>query len=144
MDFLSKSVQDTVRFAENLAKKAEKGSVYCLSGELGAGKTSFAKGFALGLGITEEITSPTFTIVNEYDGEIPFFHFDAYRLEGMNAYGFDIEEYLYDDGVCLIEWAEYIKNIIPHNAIWIKIEKCADKDQDQDQNSRLISMRCKQ
>ena len=110
------SEKETRDFAYEMAQKAEVGQVYCLDGDLGVGKTVFTKGFAEGLGIDDDITSPTFTIVNEYhSGRIPFYHFD---------------EYVDGDGVCLIEWAELIKGIIPENAVSIKITKDLSKGLD--------------
>lgn len=116
--------KQTEEIAEKLAKSAKPGDVFCLSGNLGAGKTVFAKGFAKGLKIKTQITSPTFTIINEYlDGTLPLYHFDVYRInsaEEMEDCGY--EEYFYGEGVCLIEWAELIKQIIPKNAVWVTIE----------------------
>ncbi len=124
------SEQETFDFAYGLAKAAQ-GGIYCLCGDLGVGKTVFAKGFAKGLGIDEHITSPTFTIVNEYKGKLPFYHFDVYRIsdiEEMYEIGFD--EYIFGDGICLIEWADIIKELLPENAIWITIEKDMEKTSD--------------
>ncbi len=116
---------ETKKIGYELGARAKAGDVYCLKGDLGTGKTVFTKGFALGLGIESHITSPTFTIVNEYkEGRYPLYHFDVYRIgdcDEMYDIGFD--EYIDSDGVCLIEWAELIKDIIPKNAIWISIEK---------------------
>ena len=109
------SEEETRKIGYELGEKAAKGEIYCLQGDLGVGKTVFTKGFAQGLNITEHITSPTFTIVNEYhSGRIPFYHFDVYRIgdvEEMFEIGY--EEYFYGDGVCLIEWAELITDILP-------------------------------
>ena len=121
--------QDTYRFGEQLAQSAAAGSLYCLEGDLGVGKTVFTQGFAHGLGIEEPVTSPTFTIVQEYEtGRIPLYHFDVYRigsLEEMDDTGY--EDCFFGDGVCLIEWGELIKDIIPENAVWITIEKDFNK-----------------
>ncbi len=131
------SEQETKEFAFNMAKNAKKGEIYCICGDLGAGKTHFSKGFALGLGIEEEITSPTFSIVNEYNGNLPFYHFDVYRINDIEQmYDIGYEEYFFSDGVCLIEWAELIKDIIPKEAIWIKIEKDFEKED----NYRVIEV----
>lgn len=131
------SQKETEDLAYDIAKKSKKGSVYCLCGELGTGKTHFSKGFAKGLGISEEITSPTFTIVNEYKGDMPFYHFDVYRIADIEEmYDIGYEEYIFSDGVCLIEWAELIKDIIPKDAIWITIKKDLTKDE----NYRLIEV----
>ncbi len=122
------SENETYAFARDMAKKAEKGSIYCLCGDLGVGKTVFTKGFAKGLGIDEHITSPTFTIVNEYEGSLPFYHFDVYRIGDIEEmYDIGFEEYIFGDGVCLIEWAGLIKELIPDNAVWINIEKDLEK-----------------
>lgn len=132
------SVEETSKLAMEIAKDCKKGQIICLSGELGTGKTHFTKAFAKGLGITEEITSPTFTIVNEYrEGTIPFFHFDVYRINDIEElYDIGYEEYFFSEGICLVEWAEMIESVIPKDAIWIKIEKNILKDE----NYRLIEV----
>jgi len=111
---------------------AKKGEIYCLVGNLGVGKTVFTKGFAAGIGIQEHITSPTFTIVNQYEGpKMPFYHFDVYRIqdiEEMEEIGY--EEYFFGEGVCFIEWANFINEIIPEEAIWIYIDKDLSKGED--------------
>lgn len=125
------SEKETFDFAQQTAKNARRGDIYCLCGDLGVGKTVFTKGFAKGLGIDEHITSPTFTIVNEYMGKMPFYHFDVYRIsdpEEMYEIGFD--EYIFGEGVCLIEWADLIKELIPENAKWIYISKEPEKGLD--------------
>ena len=122
---------ETERIGYDIGKAAMPGEIYCLSGDLGVGKTVFTKGFAKGLGIDDHITSPTFTIINEYYGRLPLYHFDVYRVadpEEMDYIGSD--EYFFGQGVCLIEWAELISDIIPENAKWIKIEKDLDKGLD--------------
>jgi tRNA threonylcarbamoyladenosine biosynthesis protein TsaE len=115
-----------------IGEKAKKGQIYCLIGDLGVGKTVFTKGFAQGLGISEHITSPTFMIVNEYhSGRLVFNHFDVYRIEDSDEmYEIGYEEYFYDEGVCLVEWANLIDELIPDGAIWIKIEKDLEKGLD--------------
>lgn len=121
--------KDTFRIGKNLGEQARRGQVVCLEGDLGVGKTVFTQGFALGIGIDENINSPTFTIVQEYEsGRIPFYHFDVYRIgdvEEMDEIGF--EEYLYGDGVCLIEWANLIQEILPANYTKVMIEKDLDR-----------------
>lgn len=123
------SMEDTFKLGEDLGAKALPGEIYTLSGDLGTGKTVFAQGFAKGLGIEEAVNSPTFTIVSEYtEGRMPFYHFDVYRIsnpEEMYEIGF--EEYLYGQGVCLIEWAELIRDIIPEKTIDIAISKNLEK-----------------
>lgn len=118
----------TLAFAKTLGELATKGDIFCLIGDLGVGKTVFSKGFAKGLGIEEHITSPTFTIVHEYEGRLPLYHFDVYRINDeyeMEEIGY--EEYFYGEGVCLIEWANIIPDIIPEFAKYITIEKDLDK-----------------
>jgi tRNA threonylcarbamoyladenosine biosynthesis protein TsaE len=117
---ISKSEEETKSLAFDLAKNAGRGDIFCLAGEMASGKTVFAKGFAKGLGVAELVVSPTFAILGEYVGKFKFYHFDVYRLEG----NFDeFAEYLYADGICLIEWADLIKTYIPKKAIWIQIMK---------------------
>lgn len=126
------SEEETQNIAYNIAKSSNKNNIYCLSGELGTGKTSFSKGFAKGLGILEDVTSPTFNIVNEYRNcPIPFFHFDVYRICDENElYDIGYEEYFFAEGICLVEWAEIVKGLIPKNAIWITISKDLSKGDD--------------
>ena len=123
------SERETVQIAKNLAKQAKAGDVYCLSGDLGVGKTVFTKGFAKGLGIQEPVNSPTFTIMQIYEeGNLPLYHFDVYRIEDveeMEEIGY--EDYFYGEGVCFIEWEELIKEILPKNCKKIKIEKDISK-----------------
>lgn len=119
------STDDTYAVGEKLGNSAKVGEIYCLCGEVGVGKTVFTKGFAAGLGIKEPISSPTFTIIQEYEeGRLPFYHFDVYRisdLEEMDEIGYD--DYFYGNGVCLIEWAQMIKELLPKQIINITIEK---------------------
>lgn len=132
MIYKSFSAEETKKIGKELGQDAKKGQIYCLIGDLGVGKTVFTKGFAEGLGIHEHITSPTFTIVNEYDTDkLRFNHFDVYRIDDPDEmYEIGYEEYFYNDGVCLIEWANLIEEIIPEEAIWINIEKNLDKGLD--------------
>ena len=120
---------DTRAFGEMLGRKAVPGTVYTLTGDLGVGKTVFTQGFAKGLGVTEHVNSPTFTIVQEYeDGRLPFYHFDVYRIgdiEEMDEIGY--EDYFYGEGVCLIEWAELIEELLPKKRTEIQIEKDLEK-----------------
>ncbi|MCI6677088.1 MAG: tRNA (adenosine(37)-N6)-threonylcarbamoyltransferase complex ATPase subunit type 1 TsaE [Clostridiales bacterium] len=121
----SRSEQQTYEAGKQLGKQAKAGEIYCLNGDLGVGKTVFTKGFAEGLGIYEPVCSPTFTIVQQYEkGRLPLYHFDVYRIgdiEEMDELGY--EDYFFGDGICLIEWASLIEEIIPSNAVWITIEK---------------------
>lgn len=125
MEFDSLSAKDTYDIARKLGEKACAGDVVCLIGDLGVGKTLFSQGFAKGLGIEESVNSPTFTIVQVYDeGRIPFYHFDVYRIEDseeMEEVGFS--DMIYGEGVCLIEWADMISDILPEHYINIVIEK---------------------
>ena len=126
------SAEETEKIGFDTGKNAKKGDIYCLSGDLGVGKTVFTKGFAKGLGIDEHITSPTFTIVNEYEnGGDMFYHFDVYRINDIEEmYDIGYEEYFYGEGICLIEWAEMIEELIPENAVWIEIKKDIEKGLD--------------
>lgn len=121
--------QDTIEIAEKMAKQAKSGDVYTLIGDLGVGKTAFTKGFARGLGIKEPVVSPTFTILQIYDdGRIPFYHFDVYRIGDimeMDEIGY--EEYVYGEGVSIIEWANLIDEILPSSYQEIIIEKDLEK-----------------
>lgn len=123
------SHEDTFNIGYELGKNAKAGQIYCLNGDLGVGKTVFTKGFAKGLGIEEDVSSPTFTIVLEYhEGRVPFYHFDVYRIGDvteMEEIGY--EEYFFGQGVCLIEWACLVEDIIPENAVHIDIEKNLEK-----------------
>lgn len=126
----SYSTEDTYNIGFELGSKAERGQIFCLTGDLGVGKTVFTKGFAKGMGIDEDISSPTFTIVNEYyEGSVPLYHFDVYRISDIDElYEIGCEEYFYGEGVCLIEWAELIREILPNNVKKITIEKDLGKD----------------
>lgn len=119
----------TYELGERLGRKAQPGQVYCLDGDLGVGKTVFAQGFAAGLGITEPVSSPTFTIVQQYDGgRLPLYHFDVYRIgdvEEMDEIGY--EDCFYGEGVCLVEWPERIWEILPEEAVRVRIEKDLEK-----------------
>ena len=121
--------QDTYQLGYSLAVDAKKGSLYCLRGELGVGKTVFTQGFAKGLGIEEYVNSPTFTLVKEYQGrDMTLYHFDLYRIldvEEMFEIGY--EEYFYGEGVCLVEWADKIEEILPKERNLILIEKDLEK-----------------
>ena len=123
------SADETYEYGRKMGCEAQPGDVYCLTGDLGVGKTVFTQGFAAGLGVEEPVSSPTFTIVQEYEGEkMPFYHFDVYRIgdvEEMDEIGF--EDYVYGDGVCLIEWAILIREILPEDFVGIFIEKDMEK-----------------
>lgn len=121
--------KETEALGEKMGRDAKAGQIFCLSGDLGVGKTVFTKGFAKGLAIEEAVTSPTFAIVNTYEGRLPLYHFDVYRIsseEEMEDTGY--EEYFYGNGVCLVEWAELVQGLIPADAVWITIEKDYTKE----------------
>lgn len=132
MVYESFSVQDTFKLGKTIGKNAKPGDVFTLSGDLGVGKTSFSQGFAKGLEIDDEVTSPTFTIVCEYEsGRIPMYHFDMYRLsDGSELEDIGAQEYFYGDGVCLIEWPENVEGYLPDEVKKIKIEKNLEKGMD--------------
>ncbi len=124
--------EDTAAYAKRLSENAKKGEVYALIGDLGVGKTAFAKGFAAGLGITEPVVSPTFTFVQEYtEGRLPLYHFDVYRIgdiSEMDEIGY--EDCFYGDGVSLVEWADLVEPILPDDVILVTITKDSSKGSD--------------
>lgn len=130
MEYLSRSTEETEALGAELAGRLRRGDVIAYLGDLGAGKTAFTRGIAKGLGCTGRVTSPTFTIVNEYEGEIPLFHFDMYRLGDADEL-FDIgwEDYLARGGVCAVEWSERITEEIPADAIIITICRCQEHEE---------------
>ena len=137
MKFESFSAEETYALGKKLGEEAKPGAVYCLSGDLGVGKTVFTKGFAVGLGVIDTVNSPTFTIVQEYKGRLPFYHFDVYRIEEpeeMEEIGY--EDYFYGDGACMIEWAELIEELIPADAVKV----CISKDLQKGTDYRLITV----
>ncbi len=127
MTIISKSADETFNVGLNLAGKLSPGDVIAFHGDLGAGKTVFVRGLAHGLGLDARVTSPTFTIVNEYNGKIPLFHFDMYRLSGSDEL-FEIgwEDYLGRGGICAVEWSEITEDAFPENTINIYITKIDD------------------
>ena len=129
MEHLSHSVTETEELGTALAKHLRAGSVIAYLGDLGAGKTAFTRGLARGLGCTGRVTSPTFTIVNEYEGHIPLFHFDMYRLSDADEL-FDIgwDDYLSRGGVCAVEWSERISEEIPSDAVIVTIRRCEENE----------------
>lgn len=125
--FISNSERETEQFAQSFAKRLSRGSVIAFEGSLGAGKTAFVRGLARGLGCTDSVSSPTFAIVNEYDGEIPLFHFDMYRIETLGElYSIGFFEYLERGGICAIEWSENIYSALPDDSIFVCIERLSD------------------
>ncbi len=121
--------EETFEVGRTIGMNAKPGQIYTLTGDLGVGKTVFTQGVAAGLGITEPVNSPTFTIIQEYeDGRLPFYHFDVYRIgdiEEMEEIGYD--DYFFGQGICLIEWAELIEEILPEKRIEVTIEKDLEK-----------------
>ena len=127
MTIISKSADETFNVGLDLAARLSPGDVIAFHGDLGAGKTVFVRGLAQGLGLDARVTSPTFTIVNEYNGKIPLFHFDMYRLSGSDEL-FEIgwEDYLTRGGICAVEWSEITEDAFPENTINIYITKIDD------------------
>jgi len=129
MTYESDSEKDTFSLGFKMGSCARAGDVYCLTGDLGVGKTVFTAGFAKGLAVNTPVCSPTFTILQIYEeGRLPLYHFDVYRIEDedeMEEIGFD--EFAFGEGVCLIEWGERIKGILPRNTIYVTIEKDLDR-----------------
>lgn len=127
VDFIVHALSQTQRTGEHLGQLLQAGDVVLLEGELGAGKTTLTKGIARGLGVEGYVNSPTFTLVNEYRGRLPVYHLDCYRLEsGAEALDFGIEEYLYGEGVTIIEWPQRIAEILPDEHLRIKLAYLAD------------------
>lgn len=123
------SEQETRALGMEIARNACPGQIYALIGDLGVGKTVLTQGIAEGLGITEPVSSPTFTIVQVYEeGRMPFYHFDVYRIgdiEEMDEIGY--EDYFFGEGICLVEWANLIEELMPEQTVWITIEKDLEK-----------------
>lgn len=119
------SEEETLLLAQNLAKLLKPGDVITLNGDLGSGKTTFTKGLAVGLGIEQMIKSPTFTIIKEYDGELPLYHMDAYRLEHSEE-DIGFAEYFYGDGISVVEWSQFIEDFLPEERLNIVIEYVSD------------------
>ena len=131
MEFYTKNAEQTRELGRRLAEQLTPGAVIAFSGELGAGKTAFTSGLAAGLGITERVTSPTFTIVNEYEGgRLPLFHFDLYRLNSSEEL-FDIgwEDYLARGGVCAVEWSERAEDLLEEETIRVDIGRGSTDDE---------------
>lgn len=129
MIYESTSAEMTAELGRRIGRALNPGDIICIDGNLGVGKTVFTQGVAEGLGITESVCSPTFTLVQEYyEGRIPLYHFDVYRISGpwdMDDLGY--EDYFYGDGVCMIEWGSMIEELLPPETIFIKIEKDLEK-----------------
>ncbi len=125
MEYLTKSEAETEALGARLAEQLEPGGVVAFTGDLGAGKTAFTRGLARGLGITERVTSPTFTVVNEYEGgRLPLFHFDMYRLgSSEELFGIGWEDYLARGGVCAVEWSENVEDALEEDAVRVDIRR---------------------
>ena len=136
MQFVSHSAEETERFGESLAQELRAGDVLAFTGSLGLGKTAFTRGLARGLGCRGRVTSPTFTIVNEYEGKTPLFHFDMYRL-GSSDELFDIgwDDYLARGGVCAVEWSERVSDTLPGDTIFVDIARGEEGE-----NTRIITV----
>ncbi len=136
--YLLKNTKDTLSLGKRIAKGLEPGAVIALTGPLGAGKTTLAQAIARGLCVTERMASPTFTIVQEYrSGRLPLFHFDVYRVsdpDELFEIGFD--EYLHAGGVCLVEWADLIEDVMPEGTVWIRLEYGEAEDE------RVCTVKC--
>lgn len=124
------SEQETEQIGEAIGRAAEPGTVVALIGDLGTGKTTLTKSIARGLGVTETVTSPTFNIIREYkSGRIPLYHFDVYRIgDPDEMFELGYEEYFYGDGICVVEWADIIEELLPEDAVIIRIERGADEE----------------
>lgn len=122
-EFVTHSPEETIALGRTMAKQFAAGDIVCLKGDLGAGKTHFVKGVAAGLALDPDVVqSPTYTLIHEYDGSLPLYHFDCYRMESpQEALEIGAEEYFYCEGVCIIEWPERIAPLIPPEALWISI-----------------------
>ena len=135
--FETNTPEQTRALGREIAADLAEGSVIALVGDLGCGKTAFVKGIVDYFGDGEDVTSPTFTLVNEYDGDIPVYHFDVYRLENPNLHECDwMDDYLFGDGICLIEWADNIHSVLPHDAIRVEFKK----DPERGENFREIKI----
>ena len=129
MEYLSHTTAETESIGASLGQRLLPGSVLAYRGDLGMGKTAFTRGLAKGLGFTGRVTSPTFTIVNEYEGRLPLFHFDMYRL-GSSEELFDIgwEDYLSRGGVCAVEWSERVTDALPPDTVWVEIRRHPEEE----------------
>ena len=134
-DFLTESPAETEAFGEKLAGHLKPGSVVALYGPMGAGKTALTRGIARGLGIAEGVSSPTFALVHEYEGRLPVYHFDMYRVESWDdLYSTGFFDYLDAGGIVIVEWSENIENAIPEGAFRVKLQ------QGKSENERILSL----
>ncbi|KEI94699.1 tRNA (adenosine(37)-N6)-threonylcarbamoyltransferase complex ATPase subunit type 1 TsaE [Clostridium botulinum] len=139
MEFIVDSINKTIDIGNFIGRHCNSGDILCLNGDLGAGKTHLSKGIAKGLNIKDNITSPTFNIVNEYDGRLKLYHFDVYRVndpDEIEAIGFD--EYIFGEGISIIEWSDYIEDLIPNEHMDIRINKIPEKGE----SYRKITINC--
>ena len=131
MEYVSDSCEQTEKIAYDFSKQLKSGDVVCMYGDMGVGKTAFVHGLAKGLGINEPITSPTFTIVNEYYGKFTLYHFDVYRIDDPDEmYEIGYDEYIDGDGICVIEWPQLIDDILPQKRYNVSISKDYSKHDD--------------
>ncbi|HCS11548.1 MAG TPA: tRNA (adenosine(37)-N6)-threonylcarbamoyltransferase complex ATPase subunit type 1 TsaE [Clostridiales bacterium] len=128
MKIIANNLKDTEKLGKLIAKYIEKGTVICLDGELGVGKTSLTRFIAEEFGVKEHIVSPTFTIIKEYEGRLPFYHMDVYRIgSDDDMYDLGYDEYIYSEGVTVIEWANLVEGILPEERINIEIKRIDDE-----------------
>ncbi|NLK63896.1 MAG: tRNA (adenosine(37)-N6)-threonylcarbamoyltransferase complex ATPase subunit type 1 TsaE [Tissierellia bacterium] len=128
MKIIARNIKDTEKLGKIIAKRIEKGTVICLDGELGVGKTALTQFIAKEFGVKENIISPTFTIIKEYEGKLPFYHMDVYRIDSEDdMYDLGYDEYIYSEGVTIIEWADLIKGMLPEERINIEIKRIDDE-----------------
>ena len=137
MEFITNSPEETEALGAALGKRLPAGTVIAYRGDLGAGKTAFTRGLARGLGCTEQVTSPTYTIVNEYlGGRLPLFHFDMYRLTSSDdLWDIGWEDYLERGGVCAVEWSENVADAMPEGTVYVTIERAPEGE-----NARIITI----
>lgn len=130
MEIRINGLKETEDFGIKLGRLLEPGDIVCLNGELGAGKTTMTKSIGIGLGVEEYITSPTFTLINQYRGRMPVYHFDVYRLENVEElYDLGFDEYFFGNGICIIEWAEKIERMLPEDRLVIDIKNGKNIDE---------------
>ena len=124
------SREETIQLGQKIGSKLKKGDVLAMQGTLAAGKTTITKGIALALGVKEDITSPTFCLISEYEGNMPLYHMDVYRLDGTEDFiNLGVDDMLYGNGVCIIEWSEKIMDELPKNTIIIRLEPVGTTDE---------------
>ncbi len=124
------SREQTIQLGQKIGSKLQKGDILAMQGTLAAGKTTITKGIALALGIKEDITSPTFCLISEYEGKMPLYHMDVYRLDGTEDFiNLGVDDMLYGNGVCIIEWSEKIMDELPKSTIVIKLEPVGNTDE---------------